>query len=134
MQTLPTLCISGKLEFQHCINAEFNFIDVFIECPIIITVVLTTIQLKSSREIQLLYNTIVTLFRDDAVCLDKAKGKVEIALAPDYDSSYSRITYDLNFCQGARDNFLLGLYKNKVSYPESFKLMLGFKCPLPNRK
>ena len=48
--------------------------------------------------------------RDDEICLNKATGKVEIALAPDYDSSDSRETYNLNFCQGAWDNFLLGKY------------------------
>ena len=37
----------------------------------------------------------------------KMNGTVEIALAPDYNSWE---TYQLNFCQGKDDNFLLGKY------------------------
>ena len=48
------------------------------------------------------------LFRDDEVCLNKTTGEVKIAFALDYDSSNSRKTYNLNFCRGTNDSFLLG--------------------------
>ena len=55
-------------------------------------------------------------FRDDEICLDRTTGKVEIAFSPDYDSSDSRETYDLRFCQGKQDNFVLGQYKTSFLY------------------